>query len=343
VTRAFVEVSGEAPGLAVAEAVAAAEALGGRGTGIPGGSTLVEVELPSESAVSKLADRLALARRCLVVRAAGDEVGTALERFGHEGATAAVRRLGRPSTGSTDAGVARAGAAYKRGGGRIDLVGPSRRFWLEDRGSEGTLLFEEVAAVDRRAASARRMPELPFQRPVSLPPRLARAAANLARLRPGDRAVDPFVGTGALLAEAALLGARVSGLDRDPEMVRGALRNLTHFGVHAEELVVGDAGSADFSDPSALFDAVVTDPPYGRASGTGGEDAGEVLARVLPRWASRVRPGGRVVVVVPGPLEPPGTEWASVLKVSVRVHRSLTREFRVFERGVPTASRPSSP
>jgi tRNA G10 N-methylase Trm11 len=53
---------------------------------------------------------------------------------------------------------------------------------------------------------------------------------------------------------------------------------------------------------------------------------------VLPRWADRVRPGGRVVVIVPGPIAPPGPEWTSVVRASVRVHRSLTREFRVFER-----------
>ena len=176
------------------------------------------------------------------------------------------------------------------------------------------------------------MPALPFQRPVSLPPRFARAAANLARVRAGDRVVDPFVGTGALLAEAGLLGGRLFGIDLDPTMVRGALRNLAHLGRHAEELVVGDAGSIEFADPGVRFDALVTDPPYGRASSTGGEGAAAVLARVLPRWADRVRPGGRVVVIVPGPIAPPGPEWTSVVRASVRVHRSLTREFRVFER-----------
>jgi putative methyltransferase (TIGR01177 family) len=332
--RVFVELSGECPALAAAEAVAASEALGGGAAGrsladVPG---LTAVELPDETAGAALADRLALARRCLRLRGGTADFTAAMESEGRAGATAAVRRLGRPSSGADDRAVLEAGRSYKAGGGRIDLVRPHRRFWLAREADGADRLFEEIAAIDRPLATARRMPELPFQRPVSLPPRLARAAANLARVTPGQRVVDPFVGTGALLAEAGLLGARLFGIDRDAEMVRGALRNLAFLGVGAEELLVGDAGTVEFAERTARFDAVVTDPPYGRASSTGGEGSAAVIERVLPRWADRVVRGGRVVVVVPGPISPPGPEWHSVLGVSVRVHRSLTREFRVFER-----------
>ena len=336
--RVFVETSGENTPLAVAEAIAAAEALGGGAAPGPEAPGLVEVELPAGRSGSELAARLALAHRCVELRAAGNAIASWLERCGRNGGSAAVRRLGRPSSGGSDPAVLAAGRAFASTGGRIDLERPEHRFWLQgDRGA-GERLFEETAAVDRRAASGRRMPTLPFQRPVSLAPRLARAAANLARVRPGDRVVDPFVGTGALLAEAGLLGARLYGVDRDPEMVRGTLRNLAHLGVTAEELVVGDAGSIDFVAPPDSFDAVLTDPPYGRASSTGGESSAGVVARVLPRWARRVRPGGRVVAVTPGPIEAPGPEWIEVLAVPMRVHRSLTRQFRVFERSDATPS-----
>jgi putative methyltransferase (TIGR01177 family) len=337
--RVYVELSGESAALATAESIAAAEALGGHAArddalGVP---ELAALDVPDDSGVRALAGRLALARRCLVVRSEPLEILSTLDHVGHEGESAAVRRLGRPSSGGDDTAVLSAGRAFKGGGGRIDLEAPARRFWLA-RGRDGAdRLLEEVASVDRRSASARRMPTLPFQRPVSLPPRLARAAANLARVRAGDRVVDPFVGTGALLAEAGLLGARLFGIDRDSEMVRGALRNLAHLGVVAEELVVGDAGEAEFGAAPTVFDAVLTDPPYGRASSTGGEGSSAVVDRVLPRWASRVRPGGRLVVIVSTPIQDPGPEWHSVVSVPVRVHRSLTREFRVYER---TGSRP---
>lgn len=337
--RVYVQPSGESGALAIAESIAASEALGGNAAANDGAgvSELVPVDLPDERAVASLAERLALARRCLRWRSESLDILSTLRAEGGAGASAAVRRLGSPSSGNRDAGVLEAGRAYKAGGGRIDLGDPDRRFWLARGADRADRLFEEVATVDRRSAAARRMPALPFQRPVTLPPRLARAAANLARVRPGDRVVDPFVGTGALLAEAGLLGARIYGVDRDAEMVRGALRNLAHLRVTAEQLVVGDAGDVEFSPGDGPFDAVLTDPPYGRASSTGGEGSAALVERVLPRWAVRVRPGGRVVVIVPSQMPDLGPEWRSVVRIPVRVHRSLTREFRVYERAGVTA------
>ncbi|HUI38863.1 MAG TPA: DNA modification methylase, partial [Thermoplasmata archaeon] len=84
-----------------------------------------------------------------------------------------------------------------------------------------------------------------------------------------------------------------------------------------------------------VLDAVVTDPPYGRASGTHGERPELLVSRVLPRWAEKVRAGGRVVVVLPGGPDPLGPPWRRVYSIPDRVHRSLTREFRVFERPGP--------
>jgi tRNA (guanine10-N2)-dimethyltransferase len=230
--------------------------------------------------------------------------------------------------------VLRAARRWKDAGGAIDLENPDHRFWMVPRPERTPLWLEEAAPVDRRAASSRRISALPFRRPVGLDPRLARAAANLARVRLGGRVVDPFVGTGALLAEAALLGARVVGIDRDPTMIRGALRNFAHLGVTAEAMVAGDSGEVEFTGSLGPFDAVLSDLPYGRASGTGGEDSARLARRVLPRWADRVRPGGRVVLVLPGGEDPVASPWSRVLSVSLRVHRSLTREFRVYERSI---------
>jgi predicted RNA methylase len=329
--RAFVEPSGEAPELARLEALSAAAAGGGRGreAEIEG---LLGVELPDAEAIETLADRLGLARRCLVEARPGVPFDSAVTEEGRAPAPAVFRRLGR-SPGASDPGVLEAGRRYVAGGGSIDLEQPSRRYWLANAVDGSPVLLREVAAVDRSESSARRMPLLPFQRPVSLPPRLARAAANLTRLRVGDRIVDPFLGTGALLAEAALMGARVYGIDRDPEMVRGALRNFAHLGVEAIRFAEGDSGTIELDGPELRFDALLTDPPYGRSSSAGGESPAEVVARVLPRWAERVRDGGRLVVVAPEGSPALPAPWVVRGAVPVRVHRSLTREFRVYERG----------
>ncbi|HEY1197664.1 MAG TPA: RsmD family RNA methyltransferase [Thermoplasmata archaeon] len=328
----FVELSQESLALAKAEAVSAAEALGGGGvSAVPPLPELVPVEVPDVRAWTELAGRLALARRCLLAVATSPDLVSAARGEGSRGGSAAFRRIGRPSGGGTDEGVLGCGRAFKAGGGTIDLERPSRRFWLAGGAEEREYLLEEVAAVDRRGPTQRRMPLLPFRRPVSLPPKLARAAVNLARVNPSDRVLDPFLGTGALLAEAGLLGGRLYGVDRDPAMVRGALQNLAYLGVAAEELVVGDARDVDFTDENGTFSAIVTDPPYGRSSSTGGEASSELIARVMERWSQRLASDGRLALIVPSggpPLEIPGTPR---FRIPVRVHRSLTREFCLYE------------
>ncbi len=329
----FVQLSGEAHDLAVGELEGAAVALGGTlpsaEPGVP--ELLTRVLLPAESELKVLAGRLALARRTLLaVEGAGVDAAT---REGADGATAAFRRLGTRG-GTADPAVRRLGKAYVDGGGRIDLDAPDRRYWW-DPGRDGTgRLFREVSAVDRAATAARAMPHLPFRRPVSLPPRLARAATNLAAVRPGSRVLDPFVGTGALLAEAALLGARVYGVDADASMVRGALRNFQHLGIEADAMVEGDARSVELAPGPVAFDALVTDPPYGRSSWTGGASASELTEAVLARWSRRVRPGGRLVVVSPGPPPTLPVGWTLAHHSAVRAHRSLTRQFWAFRRAV---------
>ncbi len=333
----YVETSGEAPALARAEAIAAAEALGG---GAAGGERavplrgLVEVIVPEPPGAVALAARLALAYRCLVAPGPGGPFAASASHEGRAGRPAAFRRIGR-SEGGSDPGVREAGRAYVQGGGTIRLDRPERRYWIaESEGGESALL-REVATVDRAGAAQRAQPRLPFRRPVALAPRLARAAANLARVRPGESVLDPFVGTGALLAEAALLGGRVFGIDRDPAMLRGALRNFAHLGVTAEALVEGDARAADLLPGETTFGALLTDPPYGRSSGTGGDDARTVARDALARWAERVAPGGRIVAIRPDPEPLLGTPWRLATSIAVRVHRSLTRTFAVYERRGP--------
>ena len=112
-------------------------------------------------------------------------------------------------------------------------------------------------------------------------------------------------------------------------MARGALTNFAHVGVAADSIVVDDAAAVA---PDGVYQAIVTDPPYGRASPTGGEDAEGLARRVVSHWARAVRPGGRIVVVVPGGGDPVDPPWLMVVRVPDRVHGSLTREFRVYAR-----------
>lgn len=327
----FVEISQEAAPLAEAEAVSSAEALGGGASPKPSDVMgLVGVGIPSAGAWAELASRLALARRCLIEMTPTSDVASAARVAGGRGGSAVFRRIGRPSGGRLDETVLECGRAYKGGGGTIDLETPAHRFWLAAGVSGGLHLYEEVASVDRQAPARRKMPLLPFRRPISLPPKLARAAVNLARVRATESVLDPFLGTGALLAESGLLGGRLYGIDRDPNMVRGALQNFTYLGVAAQELLVGDARSVEFAE-RPTFSAVITDPPYGRSSSTGEESREDVIHDVVERWARRLTPDGRLVVILPEGAPPLPMPGKLRFRIPVRVHRSLTREFRLYE------------
>lgn len=188
-----------------------------------------------------------------------------------------------------------------------------------------------LADIDRTPFDARHVRHRPHFRPVALHPRFARALVNLAQVRRGDRVADPFAGTGGLLAEAGLVGAKPLGADLDPAMAQGSRDFLAQCGLEGEVLE-GDV--AETLQAMAPLDAVVSDPPYGRASWTAKEKPGELYARALAAIAGALRPGGRAALVFPSAdaaaLAPPGLalEQAHVQ----RVHRSLDRHFLVFRK-----------
>ena len=329
--------SGENEALARAEVSASVQRLGGRAFGLsqtPQTPGRINVELPGRLEAQQLAGRLALAHRCAEGWPEGplEVLESRVKELGGSHAPAAFQWVsGSTGVRPVDT-LPRLGAAYRAGGGRIALDHPTLRFWVETGPAGQCRVFEEIPGVNRKAFSGRRTPRLPFQRPVTLAPRLARSLANLAQIGPGDRVVDPFVGTGSLLIEAALLGARTVGVDASATMIRGALDNFAHLGLSPETLRQADAAEAAKEFPPDAFDALLTDPPYGRASGTRGEEPHRLWSRALAAWTDRIRPGGRLALVVPEGEEAPAVDARLEQAIPQRVHRSLTREFRVYVR-----------
>ncbi len=222
------------------------------------------------------------------------------------------------------------------GAGRpVDLKNPrliARAFILKDHVYVGQQLWE----ADPKAFRARHVENRPHSSPVSLEPRFARALVNLARVREGDVVVDPFCGTGGILIEAALLGARPYGGDLDPEMADGARKNLEHFGL-AAHVVKADVQA--FQERLAgldveRVDAVVSDLPYGRSASMHREPMVDLYARAFEATNRLLKPGGFAVLGLPN--EAAVTAAGRVLPLvevhKVRAHKSLTRHFAVLRR-----------
>ena len=179
----------------------------------------------------------------------------------------------------------------------------------------------------------------PFFQPGSMDPIEARTLANVAGARPGGTILDPFCGTGGMVLESALLGARVLGGDVQAKMVRGSRRNLSH-GVDGPgrpdddrypapgrwDLYRGDAAQLPVAADGVT--AVCFDAPYGRQSPISG-DLEELIAATL---AESARVADRAVVVADRSWDAiaRAAGWTVTAHFERRVHRSLTRHVHVL-------------
>ncbi|KAJ2797326.1 hypothetical protein H4R21_004363 [Coemansia helicoidea] len=123
---------------------------------------------------------------------------------------------------------------------------------------------------------------------------LSLVMANQALARTGSLVYDPFVGTGSFLLTCAHFGACTVGSDIDGRQIRGTAgfrrgvdgiqANLAQYRVADRVLdtVVFDVCRNPWR-PGPLFDAIVTDPPYGVRAGAKrlGRKAGALPERSL--------------------------------------------------------------
>ncbi|GEM_PF-5124957 len=247
------------------------------------------------------------------------------------------------------------GRTLKKMGGTVDLREPEVRVVV----LVGQRLYvgEVVGEVDRGSFEKRKVSNRPFFSPISIHPRYARAMLNMAAVREGDRVYDPMCGTGGVLLEGWLVGVEVWGSDCSQNMVDGTIMNLHHFlPQQVFEKAKDRVFLRDVRCPPPLdvavrlpdvFDAVVTDPPYGRSTHVEG-DPGEVLFSLFRDAAQRIKKGGRFVFILPsapGEVEGGGggfeNHGSGVLERAgfrllrrcvLHVHGSLSRVVYVYEK-----------
>ena len=121
-------------------------------------------------------------------------------------------------------------------GSTFNLDNPSHRFGIILDASAGYVAWGWMIGQGpgKHGWAAMRANKRPFFRPVSIEPRLARAAVNIAAGTRSGYVVDPMCGTGGILIESGLTNRPTLGVDFDPVMVDGAKENLQWAGVIAE-------------------------------------------------------------------------------------------------------------
>ncbi|MDA8615583.1 hypothetical protein N9L27_02010 [Candidatus Poseidoniales archaeon] len=191
----------------------------------------------------------------------------------------------------------------------IDLEHPQHRFGVVIDASSNTIACGWMLGFgdESDGVSSRKAAERPFFKPVSLDPRLARLAVNLASGPVDNRAtIDVMTGTGGFLIEATLSNRIAVGLDLDPVMVEGTIRNL-EWALNAEGrtehramILAGDATKLTdaLSDLDAPVSGFVLDPPYGRNS-QGSLEPMALLKNVLDSAHEVAVDGAGLVLILP--------------------------------------------
>ncbi len=181
----------------------------------------------------------------------------------------------------------------------------------------------ELYDFSEQSFESRRAKNLPISYPITMHPRLARAMINLARVKSGARILDPFCGTGSILIEGAFIGMKMHGSDIDERMLKASQMNLRSFGLDAI-LEKRDVGEIEGS-----YDAIVTDPPYGRSSSSMGEEIYKLYDRAFKKFSEVT---SNVVIALPDERAIKiGEKYFEFREVyPYRVHKSLTRYFSYF-------------
>ena len=199
--------------------------------------------------------------------------------------------------------------------------------------SEGLFFFGLIASKRQDNKIDQRNPKLrPSSHPSTLKPRLARCFVNLARARKGEIMLDPFCGVGGILIEGGTMGCRVAGSDLDPRMIHKAIRNLKHYNIYPETLMIADGRNL----PYFTVSSIATDPPYGRGASTMGSELRVLLREFLSEAKSTLTRDGFLCLASPAEMKIKSLGLEASLKVIeshiIRVHRSLDREVVVFSR-----------
>ena len=207
--------------------------------------------------------------------------------------------------------------------GDVSLTSPGeeyRAIFSDDACYLGRVMYH----IDRGSYAYRNPMRRPFFHPGVMMPLMARAMVNLTHVRPGEILYDPFCGTGGILLEGEIIGARVAGSDIDPSMIRGSRDNLP-----AAVCLRADTCQLPLSDASVH--AVATDLPYGQSTSIKATSLERLYEDSLSEIRRVMKRNGKAVVVTHRDISPLAKEYFEIEHAfSQRVHKSLTRQILVL-------------
>ncbi len=167
---------------------------------------------------------------------------------------------------------------------KVDLKNPTLNLFIFEQmksrnniGNELVKIFfgRQVAVNENSLQATYSLKERRFLNTTSMDPCLSFVMANLGLCRPGALVFDPFVGSGSVLVSCAHFGAACAGSDYDPRVFHDEAQqatiadNFRQYGFPERFLGVvrADFSQAWLRRGRPLFDAIVTDPPYGVREG----------------------------------------------------------------------------
>lgn len=219
-----------------------------------------------------------------------------------------------------------------------DVYSKDRKVALENPDIEMRVLIDEsayvglkLAEMDRQQFEKRKVQYRPFFSPISIHPKLARALVNLSLIKKDELMLDPFCGTGGMLIEAGLIGAKIVGSDIENKMIEGCKKTLDFYKIKNYKLFCSDIGN--IKRHIEEIDAVVTDLPYGKSTTTKGENIQQLYERAFGNISEVLKENGRAVIGLSNKdMISFGEKYFSLIdKHEFRVHRSLTRYFAVYQ------------
>lgn len=211
--------------------------------------------------------------------------------------------------------------------GKVDLENPKEEIRVIFENGKcyiGKKLFD----IEKKQYNKRVVQKRPFFSPISIHPKFAKALVNLARVKKGT-ILDPFCGTGGILIEAGLLNLKVIGSDIEQKMINGCKENLEFYNIKNYKLYCCDIGGIKNFEK---VDAIITDPPYGRSATTKKENIEKLYDRTFSIFKDVLKKNKFLSIILPNENSIKiGKKYFELIEVhSLRVHKSLTRNFCVF-------------